>query len=309
MLSIIYVCNCIVTILQYYNVPLGWAIPAYFNDNISDISAQYERYTEREGSAYNISLAAGLFWSSVSNGYFCATVLPIITYKAMSSQFSTKSRAIALLILTIGMVAIFTIQQRAAFALLCVYLLIVFKKFIFSTRHIFAKMIILLVVIAGICTYSTYDVDFGRLTLDKVEGDSRVELLETLSQIPLDDWLCGTDVSNVNLGLSAGHNAILDSFRRGGILCLLLFIVLYLSLLYKSLRIYFRTSKQKHFLQSSLALSCIFFLAYSLLHSVGVQSGSPLFWILYTLMLSSINLEYSHKFITSQSSICKYRTA
>ena len=106
-----------------------------------------------------------------------------------------------------------------------------------------------------------------------------------------DDFIFGADLDNKVLLYSLGHNTIMDALRRGGFISLLLYLPLFIIVVYKCSNIFIRGFMQNWHYSYTFSISCVLFIAYSLTHSTGIQSGAVLFWFIYSLMISSWKYE------------------
>jgi len=287
----VHILNCAVSILQFYNVPIGWRIGLAVNPGaISNLdSAEY--YIQQSDNLLSRSIVFGITSFVVANGYYLTSFLPITTRHLLFSDIGSKDKIISWCLLTLSAITIFMVQQRMAFFLLLCY--IVFVLYMQIRKSLFIKLLLLIfaVVFIGLYTFPT-DLEVGRLTLDKVGSDSRMnQITNIINFMNTDSFIWGADLNDKTLLYSLGHNTLTDALRRGGFISLIFYLLLFIAVLCKC--IYTGIVSQRINAPYSLALSvsCVIFLAYSFSHSTGIQSGAVLFWFIYALMISSWKYE------------------
>ena len=284
-LSIIYGINCIVSILQFTNNQLGWEIGLAITPDAKNAVDQASLYKNEFDNLLSRSLVFGIVGFVVANGYFTATFLPLVTSDLICKKLSFKQNVMSLVLLILSSISIFMIQQRMAFAILLVYIALIF---ILKTSTV-GKVIIGLFIILFIGLFSNHlslNFDMGRLVVDGIADDSRMnQFANFLNFFNTDNFIWGAELSDARLGDSMGHNTLMDSLRRGGFFSFLTYIFVFVSLLIKCVQTALTAYKyqMKYMLASSI--SCLLFLIYSFTHSTGVQSGAIFFWILYSMML------------------------
>lgn len=285
---VIYLINAIVSILQYYNNSLGWNIALLINPSLTT-RLEGTEYIEGAENFLSKSIVSGITGFVVANGYFSTIFLPVITNKLLQEQSTNKEKIISLLFLMIGCVTIFMIQQRMAFALLIMYVLFVFVAKT-KARH---KILLLLLSLLIIPSINFKDIDMGRLTTDEISSDSRMNQGQNFIKFfNTKDSLWGADLNDAKWGDSMGHNTIMDAMRRGGIFTFVVYLILFASVTLTCFKLVLKSLRYKLNYTLCYSLSCVLFLAYSMTHSTGIQSGSIYFWVLYVAMSVSYKMEY-----------------
>ena len=133
----------------------------------------------------------------------------------------------------------------------------------------------------------------GRLSTD-TNNDSRIMLFKDFFDfITKGSWLFGGAKEYYEKYGSFQHNTFLSAWVGGGIFSFVTFVILYFKLILGNLNTILLLKDQRFFYPFTLcfAVAAIIFLLYSNTHSAGVQSGSPMFWVVYTMMYISYTLE------------------
>ena len=283
--------NCLVSILQFYNIPMGWHLGLAINPGAVSYLNDAEYYLADADKLLSRSIVFGITSFVVANGYYLATFLPIATNGLLRNDVNPKGKIISLIMLFISGITIFMVQQRMAFFLLICYLILVL--FILIRKSLFYKFIfaIILIVIAGLYSDS-FDYDLGRLTIEDLHSDSRMsQITNFLAFMNSDGFILGADLNDKALLYSLGHNTLMDALRRGGFISFLLYLPLFTMVVYKCSCISINAFKLNTQYSFTLSIACLLFIAYSFTHSTGLQSGAVLFWFIYALMISAWEYE------------------
>lgn len=281
LICILYFINCLFTIGQYFHVPGAWEIASIVNSTSTNIFDIEEKNIEILSDYYGRAVACGLLGLAVGNGYFTAVLLPVVTHKL----WSEGKKIIPVTMLMVGLISIYCIQQRMAFLIAVIYLFVIsFKLF---KRHKIRFMIAFFVLLGFMLTSDYVMVDLGRLTSS--DGGIRNDTYYYLSSFleKPDFILFGNntteDMYSDNMFLTMGHNSILDAFRRGGILNLIVFLALFVTIVFDYLYRNVKANKSDSVI-NVLSLSCFFYLVYSMTHSSGIQSDGVLFWLMFEIL-------------------------
>lgn len=283
--------NCLVSILQFYNLPMGWHLGLAINPGAISNLNDAEYYLADADKLLSRSIVFGITSFVVANGYYLATFLPIASNNLLRNDVDIKGKIISLIMLVISGITIFMVQQRMAFFLLICYLILVL--FIQIRKSILYMLLFTIILIVTTGLYSiSFDIELGRLTFENLNADSRMnQITNFINFLNSEGFIWGADLNDLALLYSLGHNTLMDALRRGGFISLLMYLPLFIMTVYKCL--YIAIKAQKINLQYSFALSiaCLFFIAYSFTHSTGLQSGAVLFWFIYALMISAWEYE------------------
>lgn len=283
--------NCLVSMLQFYNIPMGWRIGLAINPGVISNLNSAEYYLADADNLLSRSIVFGITSFVVANGYYLATFLPIASNNLLINDDNIKGKIISLIMLFISGITIFMVQQRMAFFLLICYLILVL--FIMIRKSLLYKLIFAIILIVSAGLYSgTFDYDLGRLTVESLHSDARMkQITNFLTFMNSDGFILGADLDDKALLYSLGHNTLMDALRRGGFILLLLYLPLFFMVVYKCSCISINAFKLNAQYSFMLSIASLFFIAYSFTHSTGLQSGAILFWFIYALMISAWKYE------------------
>ncbi len=273
-LSILFFANAVITISQYYNNPIAWAI----SQTITPVDfSELEDRISGVATTTGLAVSGGLFGYAVANGYFLASYAPLTSISIWEKR--TKSTFKGLSILLLSCFAAFATQERMALVVLMVYICI----FLYTSRNNKKSSILLVLSILAIMWYfSSNDIDVGRFSMDQ-NNDDRKELFRAFELFMSSDFaLVGGYVNYSHFG-GGQHNCFLDSITRFGIVGGVYFVLLFYRVT-KYLLASFRESLSLRQIKTTvLSVSCLLYMLYSLTHSTGLQSGDVMFWVLFAL--------------------------
>lgn len=290
----IYLFNAIITFFQYLGSPLAWDIGRTIADISEDKEASLDYVNNSSDILLGYALASGIIGFAVTNGYIMATFFPLLLrhfYEKISSAWIWDG-----LFASVALLAAFAIQQRIAFFLVALY--IAFIAFVRANKV--TKVLVLLVLLFLIGGNINYNVaSLGRLH-DLGDGlETREVLLANFVSFLNSPFMLfgGYDTYSKNFGMGQ-HNAFLSAWTIGGVftfLCFTLFFFYLSKLIFVGVR---SAVKQltSHIYTIVYGSSSGIFLIYSLFHSAGVQNGSPMFWISFTLFLISNRIENKREY-------------
>lgn len=286
----IYLFNAIITILQYVGNPVAWEIGRMIAEVKEDDIEALETISSNQEDLFGFSLASGIIGFVVTNGYIIASFFPLLTrhlYRKINFSW-----LLDLLFIAIGVFAAFAIQQRSAFFLIAVYLvlMVAWKSNILIKALLFCSLIFML---------SNSDLLFSAESLGRIqqvnEGiNNRGVLLSNFNNFLNTPYAIfgGYDTYTEHFGMSP-HNTILSAWTIGGVFNAVYFTIFFIYLIIKIIREHIISlgfpSGESYILVYSSASGI--FLLYSFFHSAGVQNGSPMFWIVFTLLLISTQIQ------------------
>ena len=282
--------NALTTILQAQNIPLGWALGMSINPTDIEELEELQSYNV-DANELEKSIYMGIMGRSVGNGYFIATMLPVMTYHIWD-KFRLNSLW-TFVVMAITFICIYFIQQRMALIVVTIYIICVI---LLKKSSLLLKISIISIILFSVHYFqdSIMNYDYsqvGRIT--DFSDDTRSSTIAVLT-----DFISGP--SNLLIGsnqitneeerdtfLVIGHNTFTDTIRMGGIVLLIPFLILFYCLCKTLIKIFLFSRKVKDYRTMGMAMGCLCFLLYSQTHSTGVQSGSIMFWVLYMLCIQS----------------------
>lgn len=279
----------IVTILQYNGNPLGWAIGYIF----SDID-KFAESAETKNSLLGMSLTPGILGHVVNNAFYISMVTPLCF-----TLIEKKNKWIKLVfvgsIFALSSVAVYMTQQRAAFYVLLLSLLIL--AYMSLKRHplLILSILVICLIIPAFSVDVSMDVDYGRLT--QTTDTSRAKLIEEAITFIGKHPLFGSPVSFLKLTGLPAHNIILDSYINAGFLGFIVMMILYTKTSFKSIRRIGMGMKVKrdNFVILFTAYALFGSMFYSLTHNTSFLSGEVMVFILLALMLKTETLSLANQ--------------
>lgn len=242
-----------------------------------------ETRDEVEDDAFNIFLP-GLTGNVVNNGYFAATLLPVVLVGLWSK--SKMKSCLSYMGLVWFSYSIIIIQQRMAFLSLIFFVIIMILQK--KNKHLLYISVFLLL-------YSLYNgnilsmTDMGRLSAD-TEDESRARLFKQFSNfMSSSDFILGGSETYYKKYGGIQHNAFTSAVVIGGIPLFISFLHLCITFITSLFYHYKYSMKNGNVLYRPLCIGCVIYFLYSMTHSEGIQSGGVLFWCLYGLILALDN--------------------
>lgn len=283
----LYVINSLLSIFQYSNSEWAWAIATIISSQAEEGVETAQMYTESSDNLLGYAVVAGMFGFVVTNGYFLATYLPVVSYRI--NKKGLANMVIAMVFLFLAGMTIFVTQQRMAFLSLLLFLL----YFVWYGMSEKWRLPLIIIVIVVISFYGLSNIEMGRLATD-TNNDTRLKIFnDFLDFADKGYWLFGGSEKYLKLYQKAQHNTFLGAWVGGGFFTFITFLVLYFKLLRDNVILVLRHKRKRTQYPYTIcyAVASLIFLLYSMTHSVGVHSGSPMFWIVYTMACVSYTLE------------------
>lgn len=303
LLGIFYIANALITVLQFFNNSIAWGIGDYISPMNLEKAERMEYLSASSDNMLSYSVCTGLNGFVVTNGQFIACFAPIVTFFSVYNKL--KYKIFSTIVLLGILITSICVQQRMCFLVTLLYCVIILYYTIGSVKKLIPIVLIgcLLFICSNVDTIN-FEI-FGRI-FDFTDnhrthiGEYFSMFLSNTDYILLGHCTVSSDANN-ELFLTMGHNALLDSFRRGGILCFIIYIYLVVIILLKIYRITKVSIKHKNVLTIELCIVVFLNLCYSFTHSDGIPSGSVFFWGAYALMIASYYIDRNSRCIQSLS--------
>lgn len=284
-LTLIAVFDAVVTILQFYNTNIGWAIGSAFS-NIDDYSGYLDEHDTFEG----VSKLPGIFGHPVSNGFYLVVVAPMLLARFNGKQSVFKSIS-SLLFMVVIVVSLYYLQQRAAFILLI--LVLVYHYLRDDVKHPFrvASLLLLGILIVYLIEPS-FSTDPETNRLSTYDNSARLRVWKQAISVISDNPFFGNLLQyNMRAEYSA-HNCFLDSLVNSGIFGFIPLFVLYVRTVLDSFKIMRHSQDIYARVFSYCVLICM---AMGMFHNTSYMSGDVIIFICLACMFKSqkmVNLNY-----------------
>ena len=280
-LTIIFVLNSILTILQFNNSHWAWAIGQLVNNGLSrELEANSDLIDS--GNLVGRTITAGLTGFVVTNGYFTSTFLPISVERFHENNFWNFIGLTFIMILTL--IVVYANQERSSMVLVLVFMVYYFTFMRKVSKTI--PFVLLFFIVFYFLSGFIQTIDWGRL--ENLQDAGRISHIEQfISYLSTDKALFGGFYHYIGSHESNQHNCLLAAWTMGGIFTFVSFSVFFfysIHVLLSKTRLNYR--KKFGITPVFLAVSCLIYHAYSLTHSSGVHNDGMMFWIPYVLLLS-----------------------
>lgn len=286
LLAIMFV-SSVITILQYYNNPFGWRMA-----RILSISSMNENLEEKIMSAADDetmlghSYAMGIFDFAFSNAMYIAATAVLALYWGLNKNEPFVKRLLYLSIFSVGVVACFDTQQRAAFFSLIVLSVFLFWKSVHNrfVRVVMACLVLVLVVYFNQQNGLSNGDDVGRMTIGEFEEDSRYEMWIRAIPFIIENPFGGAlSFMRINNDMPV-HNFFLNAFIYGGWLGGLVVIALFIKMIIQIIKV-IKTTNASSSLSLYYAIGLLIYFICGMVHNSSLVFGSVLIFILFPLML------------------------
>lgn len=282
--------DCIVTIAQYYNNHISWAIWYMFND--AETVQQSELINDLTSDSQEIGtgyiFCPGIFPSQVYNGYIVASIGMLVSYFSFhtAKRIINKRNAIVTLIITVY--TLFVIQQRMAFALFVIALCLMFY-----TKH---KIFSIILATFLFIIFISYGIDFNNETLGRFadfEDNIREKIYRDGIEYISQHLGFGGRIGYLKMNQHSIHNVFMNAFLYGGATGAILISIIYFRMCFKCITIiiqYYNNPTAR--LSIPIAYALLTYNLISLIHNNSLLTGDPIIWILYSLLLISTKYNY-----------------
>ena len=280
-LSLIILLDSGVTLLQYFNNPIGWGIGAIFSD-VEDFAS----FLDEHESFAGVSKIPGIFGHPVSNGFFLTVTTSMLLIgidrkKIFSTLYYTA-------VISVSLVSCIFLQQRAAFFLLLIFIAYnLFKTYGTKPNKIVIPAVLigaLIIIIAPIFD----DFDFSRLTSS--DNRSRTSVWLWASGVIMQNPLFGDIVAYNKAAEYSAHNILIDSLIDSGLLGFIPLMILYFKTIKDALKIMLHTKNRYARVFSYSVLTCM---AMGMFHNTSYLTGDVIIFIVLALMFKAQKMSQS----------------
>ena len=256
--------NILITLAQFFNYELGWTIWNLLNPTINEIIEESMlEATQGDEQILGFNFCPGLFQSAVTNGYFMASfgLLPLVL--ASKKSFFIK-RVIIYIIFVASLLTLLIIQQRAAFFIFIILSIVILYK-TRKSQKAFVSII-------------------SEMSLAE---DSRMTLFSQAIDYISSNFLFGGRAEFLDRTDKNAHNFILNAFIYSGLIGAILLLTIAGKMMIDSARILIsRNNSGSYPLFCSCAL--ISYISIGLVHNESLVTGTPVVFILYSMLIVSL---------------------
>lgn len=293
MISTLLICilliDSVLTILQATGNSTSWSLAEMLSpSNTGEIE---DKVSSRD-TVLGFSIIPGIFGNVVRNAFYLASLSPLTMMFFKNNRIYV--RLFAIMTLISSLFAIFVTQQRAAFYLLLLVILIYLPVvFMHKPIYLFISFIGLLFLGDNI-DLASINFDFGRLT--DSDNASRNRIWEYAYSFIPQHLLFGGPVEFQRLAGLSAHNIVFDSLifsGIGGFIVLMIFNFKVGIICVKIIIDYIR--ERCSLMTFSLAMAMTTCTLYGFTHNTSVLTGEVIIFILLSLMLKSIQLDNIRK--------------
>lgn len=279
-ISAVFLLNAILTIAQSLNYHGAWLIVTFFYPS-GGVADSREMLSSAE-SVLNIRVCGGLCGGAVGNGYFTSVFYPLATLSIWKKN-NMMGKVYSYCMIAITLYSSFCIQQR-----MCFYIVVLYSLYmiVFSTS---SSRRILILLIFAVALLIVGDINFdssnlGHLSEKMSEDSARRALVTQFCQfLKYGNVFIGGQSDYLMYG-GGQHNTFLDCMTRYGLIGTSFLIVLYFRVLVRCIKSFIEFRRLGVYGLMSISICPIIYLLYSLSHSTGLQSGDPLFWIVFVVL-------------------------
>ncbi len=282
LLILIVAFNSVVNLLQFAENSYGLYIYKFFNNVEQETFLDYMVNSGVEYGEVTSSIFTGIFASPVMNGYILASLGFFCLYYLFN-----KSRLIveisSILVFVSVCISIFVVQQRSAFYLFALSLLLIS---LLSRKRIILFLIILL---STVYTVSNFDLESMMGRLFNFEDSARDVIYNSAYEYIKSNFLLGGRIAFSKVVGFSSHNIIFNSLIYSGIFFFFfIFIILYI-MLKNILYTYLCALRRKDIsIEVLCGMGCAIYNLISFTHNNSLVTGDYLIWLLYILMSISI---------------------
>ena len=279
-ISLIVILDSTITILQYFNEPIGWIVGTIFSE-----TEEFAAFFENHDSLVGVSLMPGIFGHPVNNGFFLGVTTPLLMagIRKDNSFFLWFYYAIVIII---SFIACLYLQQRAAFFLL---LLFIFYHF-FKTAIKYPWVLVSTTLIMLFCLIFFLpdwinSIEMGRLS--ETDNSSRDSVWRIAYTVISRNLMFGNLVEYNKIAGYSAHNLFVDSLIDSGLFGFIPIFILVLKTLWDSLRFMLMSKDSYVKVFSYSVLTCM---AMGMFHNTSYLTGDVIIFIVLAMMFKAQKL-------------------
>lgn len=283
-LFVILILDEIITVLQASGNSAAWGVGITLSplDNINERADSHDGFL-------GYSVIPGLFGGVVKNAFYLASLSPL-SLAFLGNNDHKISVIFVIGSLALSLYAIYVTQQRAAFYIFAISLMLfIFISIVKKPFFIFAFFFVALLTFPYIDSYFQ-TINLGRLTDTYDTG--RNEIYQRAFEFIPDHIFIGGPESFLRIAGLPAHNLFIDGIISSGIIGLVLLIIFTLKTLFKAFQsFYYFLMGKCSIITFALSLAFLSCTLYGFTHNTSVLTGEPILFILWALLLKSIGIE------------------
>lgn len=274
----------IITVLQAEGNVAAWGIGITLSplDNIKERADAHEDFL-------GFSVIPGLFGGVVKNAFYITSLAPL-SLAFLNKKKSTINFVLIIALQALSLYAIFITQQRAAFYIYGLSLLIfLFISAIKKPVIILMGIIVALLISTNFVSY-IQTLDVGRLS-DSYDTGRNAIYQQAFDFIP-EHLFLGGPASFLKIAGLPAHNLFIDGIISAGIIGLILLVLYTYKTLKKVLLSFYDYFYNKcSIVTVAIALALLSSTLYGFSHNTSVLTGEPILFILWALLLKSLYID------------------
>lgn len=280
-LIFILVVNSLVTIAQYFNEPIGWAVSFFFLQGRNEDIVTFQEAYQSLDTLAGVARTPGIFDSSVENGIFLGSFgfLPFYFIK----RDNRLLRLLSIIVIVLSLIACFMCQERAAMLTMSASVIYLGYKSMKNNAWSFLVAIFVLIILLYSIDFSS--IDAGRFHDVGIDNSARRSIWADIDPFLENNLLLGGAEQFMRLSGHMPHNIFFNAFVFGGLLGGITAIVLYFLFLIKGVKNVL--SKKTNIPNCAIALAFLSILAQSLVHNSSIISGDVMTFLLFSLLFVS----------------------
>lgn len=289
-MSLIVLLDAVVTTLQYQNNPLGWSIGSIFS-NMDEFAYYLDEHLSYEG----VSKLPGIIGRPVTNGFFLAVTTPMLLIgigqkKSKKKIFDYIREIFYILTIMLALLAMFYLQQRAAFFLVLVVIAFHFlNSFVGHPVKFMLPIAIIILVALFVMPSNIGETELGRLS--DMDNSSRTGLWSSAVNVFLDNPIFGNIIEYKQAVDKTAHNFLLDSLIDSGLFGFIPMLYLFIKTLIDAFRILL---KSNNYYPRVFAYSVLVSMGMGMFHNTSYLTGDVIIFISLALMFKANLFAMSH---------------
>lgn len=292
------VIDSIVTIMQYGNDPIGWAINLFIMQGRNEEVMAFQESHQMLDTLAGVAKAPGIFDSSVENGLFlgCCGIMPFYFFL----RDSKIMKVIAFAVMGLSMLACFMCQERAAMLVLLASVFYLFFKTFNRKAKWTSVVVISIIALVMVVNIDFSNVDYGRYEeVGMFSNDARKNIWGYFIPYISNNFLWGGAEGFRAITGALPHNFFFNAFVFGGLIGGITIIALYVMLVCKGYKLLIAKSSSN--VTRVLAIAFLAIMAQSIVHNASIITDDVLTFVLFGLMIVSMGIKDADTLVSKEN--------